>query len=417
MKKLVRFTLAPLLVFAMLTTSFASSPDIIVSNKPLTASAAISVVNTFGKNPESQRNFAWISSPSNKSGIIEYCPKNEFKGFDSSNIIKTAAQSYSLKTDIDNRMVHKVALSGLKPGTEYIYRVVSKPDIFSTQGAFKTAETNLNQFTFIQITDTQGYNEKDYKLWKNTLKKAFGKFPDADFLIHTGDFVENGDKINQWDLFANAVKLELMNIPVVPVVGNHDVLNDNGSNSNTKNFTDRFNPAKETETGAPLGTVYSFDYGNAHIAVMNTECDRDDLKKQGQWLSSDMAKTDKPWKIVALHRGPYGAVHDSSSVRDAWTPVFDKLGIDLVLQGHDHNYVRTYPMKDKSKVTAGKGTVYITANSGGAKFYPTKSRYWQAVDLQTDIQMFVAVTVSKSKLIINAYDVNNVLIDTTTLIK
>lgn len=517
MKKLISFILTPLLVLAILTTSFAISPDIIVSNKTIPASAvikdsrvlvplraifesldatvdydsasktitgrqndrliilrindktasvngkkvtldvpasiikgstlvpvrfigeslgadvvwanntvlinstmenaAISVINNFGENPSTDRNFTWLSSASHKSGVIEYCPKNEFKGFDNTNIIKTAAQTYSIKTDIDNRMVHKVALSRLKPGTEYIYRIISKPDIISPQGTFKTAETNLNQFTFVQITDTQGYDEKDYKLWNNTLKRAFGKFPDAKFLIHTGDLVENGDSINQWDLFANAVKLELMNIPIVPVVGNHDVLNENKTNSNTKNFTDRFNLAKKIETGAPLGTVYSFDYGSAHIAVMNTEAGSDNLKKQGEWLSSDMAKTNKPWKIVALHRGLYGAVHESSAVRDAWTPVFDKSGIDLVLQGHDHNYVRSFPMKDRAKVEAGKGTVYITANSGGAKFYPQKSRYWQAVDLQTETQMFVAVTVSDRNLTIKAYDVNNILIDTTTLVK
>lgn len=39
-----------------------------------------------------------------------------------------------------------------------------------------------------------------------------------------------------------------------------------------KIFTDRFNIYKEQDTGAPTGTVYFFDYGNAHIAVMNTQC-------------------------------------------------------------------------------------------------------------------------------------------------
>ena len=405
------------LVFTFSTGDGAFAASAIAPITPPQIITDISVINNFGKDPATDRNFTWITSPSNKTGLIEYCPKSEFKKFSSSNITKAAATSYKVKTDTDNRMVHKVSLNKLKPGTEYIYRVVNQPDLFSAQGTFKTAEKELNQFTFIQITDTQGSDEKDYKLWKNTLIKALETFPDARFLLHTGDMVDDGQKINQWDFFANAVKPQLMNIPIVPAVGNHDAMNKNKTNTDAKNFTDRFNIAKELDTGAPSGTVYSFDYGNAHVAVMNTECENESLKKQGEWLISDMAKTSKKWKIVALHRGPYGAVHDSSKIRDAWTPVFDKLKIDLVLQGHDHNYVRSYPMKNKTKVKNAMGTVYITANSGGAKFYPTKSRYWQLVDLQPEVQMFLAVTVSNSELSVKAYDINKVLIDTTILKK
>jgi hypothetical protein len=46
-----------------------------------------------------------------------------------------------------------------------------------------------------------------------------------------------------------------------------------------------------------------------------------------------------------------------------------------------------------------------------------KKRSWQAVDLQPNIQMFVAVTVDKEKLALNAYDVKNNLIDSLILKK
>jgi hypothetical protein len=350
-----------------------------------------------------------------KTGFIAYCPKNEFVNFNAKNIIITAAQSYSSKNDADSRMIHKVSLKNLKPGTEYVYRVGNGSDIISTQGTFKTAEKKPGPFTFIQITDTQGSNAKDYRLWTSTLDDALKKFPDVRFLLHTGDMVDSGQKINQWDLFTGAVKPELMNLPIEPAVGNHEAVNGNGTNANEKNFTDRFNLPDATDSGAPAGTVYSFDYGDAHIAVLNTECNSDNLKKEGDWLKTDMEKSDKAWKIVALHRGLYGATYDSATVRNVLAPVFDKIGIDLVLQGHDHNYVRTYPMSNKTK--AAKGIVYITADSGGVKFYPKKSRSWQAVDLQPYIQMFVAVTVDKNSLDIQAYDVNNTLRDAITLKK
>ena len=375
-----------------------------------------SIINTFGKDPATGRCFTWNTSTAVKNGVVEYCIQDEFKGFDKSNISRAAARSYEAKNDLDKRIIHKAELKNLKSGTEYVYRVGDAGG-YSEKGTFKTAECDLKSFTFINITDTQGVTVGDYAKWKNILDKALEKFPDARFLVHTGDIVDNGDKTSQWDNFSGAAKSELMNLPIVPVVGNHDVLNKNLTNYSAKNFTDRFNLPTEQDTGAPAGTVYSFDYGNAHIAVMNTECGSTNFKKQGEWLRSDMKKSSKTWKIVALHKGPYGATYDTTDIRKAWVPLFDELGIDLVLQGHDHNYVRSYPLKKGAVVNPGKGTLYMVGNSGGVKFYPPKSRSWQEVDLQPKTQMYIAVTVSDMEMVINAYDSKNTLRDSVTIKK
>ena len=375
-----------------------------------------SIINTFGKDPTTGRCFTWNTSTAVKKSVVEYCIKDEFKGFDKSNISRATARSYEVKNDLDKRMIHKAELKNLKSGTEYVYRIGDTGG-YCEKGTFKTAESDLKSFTFINITDTQGVAVGDYAKWKNILDKALEKFPSARFLVHTGDIVDNGDKTNQWDNFASAAKSELMNLPIAPVVGNHDVLNKNRTNSNAKNFTDRFNLPAEQNTGAPAGTVYSFDYGNTHIAVMNTECGSKNFKSQGDWLRKDMAKSDKPWKIVALHRGPYGATYNTTDIRKAWVPVFDELGIDLVLQGHDHNYVRSYPLKKGVVVKPGKGTIYMVGNSGGVKFYPQKSRSWQEVGLQLKTQMYLAVTVSDTEMVINAYDSKNALKDSVTIKK
>jgi hypothetical protein len=375
-----------------------------------------SIINTFGKDPATGRCFTWNTSTAVKKGVVEYCVKDEFKGFYKSNILRVAARSYEVKNDLDKREIHKAELKNLKSGTEYVYRV-GYTNGYSEKGTFKTAERDLKSFTFINITDTQGVAVGDYAKWKNILDKALEKFPNARFLVHTGDMVDNGDKTNQWDNFASAAKSELMNLSIVPVVGNHDVLNKNLTNSNAKNFTDRFNLPTEQNTGAPAGTVYSFDYGNSHIAVMNTECGSKNFKSQRNWLRKDMAKSNKPWKIVALHRGPYGATYDTTDIRKAWVPVFDELGINLVLEGHDHNYARSYPLKKGAVVKSGKGTIYMVGNSGGVKFYPLKSRSWQKMDLQPKTQMYLAVTVSDTEMIINAYDSKNALKDSVTIKK
>lgn len=385
------------------------------SSQQVRMDSSLSVINHFGEDPCTERNFAWETGKAIKTGQVEYAPKSGFKSFKSKSVTVAKASSHSTETDAGVRMVHKVSLSGLQPGTLYVYQVKNDNGTVSLRGVFRTAESKPESFTFLHITDTQGSDADDYRLWSKTLKSALTSFPDARFLIHTGDMVDSGQKIGQWDMFTGAVIPELISLPIEPVVGNHEAVNSTGINPSAKYFTDRFNLPEEIDAGAPPGTVYSFDYGYAHIAVLNTECSEEILKKEAAWLLSDMTDTDRPWKIVALHRGLYGATYDSATVRKLWAPAFDRAGVDLVLQGHDHNYVRSYPLDSGKKVLPGKGTVYITANTGGVKMYPKKQRAWQEVGLQPYTQMFVAVTVEQKKMTIQAYDINQKLIDSLTI--
>ena len=89
------------------------------------------------------------------------------------------------------------------------------------------------------------------------------------------------------------------------------------------------------------GTVYSFDYGKVHFVVLNSECKGEGLKSQAKWAADDMSKTKQKYIIAAIHRGPYGGAGIAGDVSEAFTPVFDKYNVELVLFGHDHSYIRT----------------------------------------------------------------------------
>ena len=90
------------------------------------------------------------------------------------------------------------------------------------------------------------------------------------------------------------------------------------------------------------------------------------------------------WKVVVLHHSLYSvASHatedDILQRRNELAPVFQILDIDVVLQGHDHVYVRSYMMNGltpevtdmvESSVTDPEGILYVTVNSAsGSKFY------------------------------------------------
>ena len=89
------------------------------------------------------------------------------------------------------------------------------------------------------------------------------------------------------------------------------------------------------------------------------------------------ANPDARWKVVSFHHSVYSVANhavegDILQRREELTPVFDDLGIDVVLMGHDHVYVRSNMMKgmkvsqetkDLTSVTDPEGILYLTANS------------------------------------------------------
>jgi acid phosphatase type 7 len=261
----------------------------------------MAVTQTFGKDPTTQMNLSWHSDLSEDTCYLEYSEIAKDQLFKKP--MKVKATSVKSKNDQDERMVHQVALSMLKADTKYMYRMIYKKDV-SKSGVFQTAKKEATSFRFINISDTQGVTRKDYKVWGNTLTKALSKFPDTNFLIHSGDVVDNGDQVLQWDYFVEEAKHPLAFLPIMPVMGNHDDVNRNGSNLNSKNFTERFLIQQEDDTGADEGTVYSFDYGPAHFVFMNTQGSQDDLVKQGEWLKQDVLASNQKWKNCSTPSRP-----------------------------------------------------------------------------------------------------------------
>src|SRR5919112_5999769 len=140
---------------------------------------------------------------------------------------------------------------------------------------------------------------------------------------------------------------------------------------------------------------YSFDYQNVHFIALATESgyldmSTDRAKEQLAFVKSDLEKASLDpnidWIIPFFHRIMYP--RDSSSVvgmydhnlMDIYHPLFEKYGVNLVLQAHAHTYERTYPLRvnpeniDNPIVTSRDlrdypgidGLVIATVGTGGA---------------------------------------------------
>ena len=246
---------------------------------------------------------------------------------------------------------NKALIDKLKPNTVYSYRV-GKKGAWSEIGSFTTASAGKEPFTFIYITDTQANTDENFDVSKTTVETAFRHVPDARFLLVTGDLVDSsGGQTSEWEWEQWFEKMQhvWMRLPVAPAQGNHDA-------SPFSNWSHHFNTdksfnAQQTDDKAKTamdGTVYPFVYGDALFMVINFE----DMAKGEpyfsaleQWMRRQVAaRSDVKWRIVAFHKTMFTgyssrlAGREGITIRRRFASVFQELGVDLVIQGHDHLY-------------------------------------------------------------------------------
>src|SRR5690606_6782057 len=111
----------------------------------------------------------------------------------------------------------------------------------------------------------------------------------------------------------------------------------------------------------PKERAYHFTYGNALFIVLDSNLEPED---QAPWLEEVLKNSTETWKFAIFHHPAYSSREhrDNREVRKVWGGLFDEYHLDMALQGHDHAYLRTYPMKDETiHKTAADGTYYTIA--------------------------------------------------------
>jgi Calcineurin-like phosphoesterase/Iron/zinc purple acid phosphatase-like protein C len=170
-------------------------------------------------------------------------------------------------------------------------------------------------------------------------------------------------------------------------IGFHD-LDQNGKYSREEQYLKAINLSKP---------YYSFNYQNVHFVALATEIAYNVTDGQllnvdeYRFLDTDLNKASKMnninWIIVFGYRPLYSSpsLHNASGIlRDTYHPLFDKYGVDLVLQAHNHNYQRTYPLRYNPDRPASptidntsglhhsnyySGPIFITAGTAGKDLY------------------------------------------------
>ena len=297
------------------------------------------------------------------------------------------------------------------------YRIV---DGDATSYWYDLKKISGDKFQAIIFPDSQcGGN---YDPWGGVAGSAFAKNPDAVLFVNVGDLVDNGEDRAQWEDWLAHVKQFSPEIVFAPVMGNHETYSrewtfrspvaylnyfappDNG----VKNFSRRF---------------YSFDAGAAHFVILDSqwyELGAEVIDAQKNWLRQDLNSTDKPWKIIFIHKdvlqyrinGRPDREEGFSDVGKIFMPEFDALGVDLVFTAHLHTYRNRGRIKNFQRDDS--GALYILTGVAGNVRY---SGLWihhaldKVVAPQPETDNYLTLEGDEKFLLVKCFLPNGELID------
>ena len=271
---------------------------------------------------------------------------------------------------------HWATVTGLAAETVYEYAVggvYEGKEVRSGIHTFTTLPAS-GSFTFMQYGDLQAEEPEGYDPFLNTLEQFVATLPvQPDFMLNTGDIVDAGYKSTQWASFFDVAQTYMADRLNILLPGNHETAGD----PLYKQCGARTSLPNEMEYGPLEGTGWCV-IGDACFVFVNTapysgregadiEADRARFfEEQTAWAKEVYEKADCTWRIMASHVGTYIVNFNDPSDYPYIPEMCDELQVDLYMNGHDHEYIRT-TTKDNIVCPIGSGTTYMTCSSLGKK--------------------------------------------------
>jgi len=364
---------------------------------------------TWSGDPRTTQAIQWRTAPTIKKGAVQFrekgAPENEYTSITAT--VGEVKDPGTANDPVNHRF--SAVLDGLKPGTSYAYRVGNKKG-WSEWSEFTTAPQTAASFSFVYLGDPQ----LGLDTWGRLLHAAYDRHPEAAFYVVAGDNVNRGNNREEWDMFFHAAGGVFDRRPYVPALGNHDCPRGEGPRLYLDLLT------LPTNGPANIGPerAYSFDYGNALFVVLDSNSS---VAAQSPWLEEQLKSSKAVWKFAVFHHPAYSSAprRDNAEVREQWGRLFDRYHVDMALQGHDHGYLRTKPMRAGKEVSSpAEGTVYVIAVSG-TKYYELVEPDCAAKTIArvSTYQVIGIETGQENRLTYRAYDMEGNVRDEMIIVK
>jgi hypothetical protein len=305
---------------------------------------------------------------------------------------------------------HAVTLTGLTGNSTYSY-TVSYGTTSTAVTTFKTAAAPGTSFSFAAIGDFGGaapgesQNAANIAAAGTSFVQTLGDniypsagLPDPNFSTTYSDFDARFFK-----QFGPVIK----NQAFFPANGNQEYYSGG-------KFWDTFPMPGSNHSW------YSYNWGNAHILVLDTELPFDTNSAQYAFAKADLAANQgAAFRIVAMQRPPYSSVSSASSSQPARTylvPLFQQYKVSLVLSGNSHNYERTFPLVNGTPASG--GVTYVVSGGGGNGHNPFTLNPAPAYSAHRDDvnYEYTKVTVTPTTITVNEINAaTNASLDSATI--
>jgi 3',5'-cyclic AMP phosphodiesterase CpdA len=307
---------------------------------------------------------------------------------------------------LKRRVLIALGLGGLATavGQQYVYRPDSKTAVALPENLPKNSPENSPEdlppasspnnssdrsFQFVVIGDV-GTGESGQYAVSRAMEQYWQSTPFPLVLLTGDNLYENGEIDRIEEAFERPYAgLLQKGVKFYASLGNHDFRTNQG----------------EDEIAYPgynmAGRYYSFTQQSVQFFALDTNQAylSDNLREtpwnaQVQWLRKALRDSSAPWKVVFAHHPIYSSgMHGSDrELERVLSPLLAEYGVQLYINGHDHNYERTQPINR---------TTYITSGNG-AKLRSVGRSHWTA---HASSQLgFTAFEVQADRLVVRAFD-------------
>jgi acid phosphatase type 7 len=287
---------------------------------------------------------------------------------------------------------HEVRFEGLVPAARYEYTVRTTGGTF--RGEVRTAPAGDQPFTFLVYGDTRNGHAVH-----PTMIQVMA-FEDADFVIHTGDFVSDGVRREVWTQFLRQAWPLMRKTPLYPTVGNHE-------NTWDDEALDLYRRIFAVPGDGPRPEeIYTFTWGNSRFFFLDSN--RPFVgAPQAAWLRAQLREAAADPRIrhlfVGVHQSAYSSGPHGPNLELQASGLVDDLrrhGVALTFSAHDHLY-------ERGRVD---GLNYVISAGGGAPIYFVKKSQPHAIVLES-VHHYCRVEVAGDRVTLSAFRMDGSRLD------
>lgn len=312
--------------------------------------------------------------------------------------------------------INTVKLSNLEPDTRYFIQFAKKGVRYN----FRTLPKEPSREIRFVVGGDIFYEFNTFKKMNQQIAKV-----NPDFIVLGGDlayaqgmktfFKTQRSVTKRWATFFRLLKQVTVTadkrlIPILPIVGNHDVTSKETKGKGRAFFYEYFPHLQHSYSTLKINdNLCLFLLDTGHLEPVEG--------KQTEWLDQTLTEhSGCRYKIPLYHVAAYPSYYSyhnqrAQNIRKNWVPLFEKHQVKFAFENHNHTYKKTFPIKeDKIDPT---GIMYLGDGAWGVP--PRQTRFYWYLEQALQTNCFWLVTYDHQDCHLNAFDLKGRSIDAFTI--